>query len=119
MVAEPQPITPQADAALFQPVGGSERISSVDVLRGFSLLGILLMNITMFGLGIYNRAVSESDQGLRHKAKESNGWAAQLLPDLPILPIGGGSVSLRRAKAPDSPPCWRTCWNGWSAARAV
>jgi uncharacterized protein len=32
------------------PVRAEERISSVDVLRGFSLLGILLMNIVSFGL---------------------------------------------------------------------
>ncbi|MEK4228473.1 DUF418 domain-containing protein [Solibacillus sp. FSL H8-0538] len=31
----------------FQPVGANERISSLDILRGFSLLGILLVN--MFG----------------------------------------------------------------------
>jgi len=32
------------------PVARAERISSVDMLRGFSLLGILLMNIVSFGL---------------------------------------------------------------------
>ena len=32
------------------PVSALERISSVDLLRGFSLLGILLMNIVSFGL---------------------------------------------------------------------
>jgi len=32
------------------PVAQSERISSVDLLRGFALLGILLMNIVGFGL---------------------------------------------------------------------
>ena len=32
------------------PVRAEERINSVDVLRGFSLLGILLMNIVSFGL---------------------------------------------------------------------
>ena len=32
------------------PVLAQERINSVDVLRGFSLLGILLMNIVSFGL---------------------------------------------------------------------
>jgi uncharacterized protein len=32
------------------PVAASERISSIDVLRGFSLLGILLLNIVAFGL---------------------------------------------------------------------
>src|ERR1700731_3153714 len=32
------------------PVSRGERISSVDAIRGFSLLGILLMNIVSFGL---------------------------------------------------------------------
>jgi uncharacterized protein len=32
------------------PVGDSQRIESLDVLRGFALLGILLMNIVGFGL---------------------------------------------------------------------
>lgn len=35
---------------LAAPVSASERLSSLDVLRGFALLGILLMNITGFGL---------------------------------------------------------------------
>ncbi|MBM3735153.1 MAG: DUF418 domain-containing protein [Acidobacteria bacterium] len=34
----------------LEPVQQTERIESVDVLRGFSLLGILLLNIVSFGL---------------------------------------------------------------------
>ncbi len=34
----------------FAPVTRQERINSLDVLRGFALMGILLMNITSFGL---------------------------------------------------------------------
>ena len=37
---------------LAGPVGQNERISSIDVLRGFALLGILLMNIVGFGLNM-------------------------------------------------------------------
>ncbi|MGB2331102.1 MAG: hypothetical protein ACPH3H_10380, partial [Pseudomonadales bacterium] len=33
----------------MQPVNESDRIESLDVLRGFSLLGILLLNIMGFG----------------------------------------------------------------------
>ena len=40
---------PPHDAAT-RPVERQERVASVDVLRGFALLGILLMNITSFGL---------------------------------------------------------------------
>lgn len=35
---------------LLAPVDRTERIYSLDVLRGFVLLGILLMNIVDFGL---------------------------------------------------------------------
>ena len=34
---------------LLQPVNESDRIKSLDILRGFSLLGILLVNIIGFG----------------------------------------------------------------------
>ena len=34
----------------IEPVRQAERIASVDALRGFSLLGILLLNIASFGL---------------------------------------------------------------------
>ena len=34
----------------MEPVRSTERISSIDTLRGFSLLGILLLNINSFGL---------------------------------------------------------------------
>ena len=49
-------ITPTAPA----PVATGERIQSLDVLRGFALLGILLLNITGFGLhsaGYFNPLV--------------------------------------------------------------
>src|SRR5213080_184252 len=36
--------------AFLGPVERAERISSLDVVRGFALLGILLMNIIGFGL---------------------------------------------------------------------
>ncbi len=38
------------DKPIFEPVAAGERISSVDILRGFAVLGILLINITDFGL---------------------------------------------------------------------
>ena len=57
------PIAPGANEELAgpphtatAPVQPEERISSIDVLRGFSLMGILIMNITDFGLGYHNYA---------------------------------------------------------------
>ena len=35
---------------IFNPIATSERIESLDIMRGFVLCGILLMNITGFGL---------------------------------------------------------------------
>jgi len=54
----PAPTTDPSDAPsassssepLFTPVDISERIASLDVLRGVAVLGILLMNIVAFGL---------------------------------------------------------------------
>jgi uncharacterized protein len=40
----------------FAPVAKQERVSSIDLLRGFSLMGILVMNITDFAYGYQNYA---------------------------------------------------------------
>ena len=37
-------------AAIVQPVGLTDRIKSIDAIRGFALLGILMMNIPGFGI---------------------------------------------------------------------
>jgi uncharacterized protein len=42
--------SPQEDLPAVAPVREEERISAIDTIRGFALLGILLMNITGFGL---------------------------------------------------------------------
>ena len=40
------PVLPEPSA----PVSAAERITAIDVLRGFALLGILLMNIVAMGM---------------------------------------------------------------------
>ena len=44
---------------LAAPVGRSERIVAIDVLRGFALLGILVANITLFDVDGFD-AVEQS-----------------------------------------------------------
>ena len=41
-------------STLLQPVGAGERIKAMDVLRGFALLGILLMNIEFFNRSVHD-----------------------------------------------------------------
>jgi uncharacterized protein len=49
---------PRVDPYLAtRPVEPAERISSVDLIRGFSLMGILIMNITDFAYGFANYAI--------------------------------------------------------------
>src|ERR1700678_820394 len=48
---------PHAALNPLRPVARAERISSMDVLRGFSLMGILVMNITDFAYGFTNYAI--------------------------------------------------------------
>src|SRR3984885_15694165 len=47
---------PHVAVTSLQPVSRAERISSLDVLRGFSLMGILVMNICDFAYGFRNYA---------------------------------------------------------------
>jgi uncharacterized protein len=46
---QPELSTPARETLDLEPVATGERLSSVDILRGFAVLGILLMNITSFG----------------------------------------------------------------------
>lgn len=45
-----------SETPLFAPTRPNERISSLDVLRGVAVLGILLLNIVAFGLPIASYA---------------------------------------------------------------
>lgn len=48
--ASPISLSVASAAPGLAPVGEGERVHAVDALRGFALLGILMMNITAFGL---------------------------------------------------------------------
>jgi len=49
----------QAAAPALRPIGGGDRIEALDVVRGFALIGILMMNVEFF-----NRAIAELGSGI-------------------------------------------------------
>jgi len=55
-VSTPSAIPPVIETTAppaLQPVGTAERIQALDVLRGFALLGILVVNVELFGWPMY------------------------------------------------------------------
>lgn len=64
---EPPPAAPAVPLAPFKPVASAERIEALDVVRGFALLGIFLMNIEVFNRffgDIFGRGIPPEAQGL-------------------------------------------------------
>jgi uncharacterized membrane protein YeiB len=58
-------------AVSLTPVANSERIQSLDVVRGFALIGILLMNVEFF-----NRAISDLGSGIPATTTGANLWVS-------------------------------------------
>jgi uncharacterized protein len=59
------PPLPSAEPTAAGPVAASERIETLDVLRGFALFGILLVNMAIFSWPIYKVMLTQADwQGL-------------------------------------------------------
>jgi uncharacterized membrane protein YeiB len=58
----------------MRPIASSERIQALDVVRGFALIGIFLMNIEWF-----NRPIAELGLGLPGTAQDANWWAGYLI----------------------------------------
>ena len=54
-----EPVTSPPRSEVFAPVAESQRIEALDVVRGFALLGIFLMNIEWF-----NRPISALNEGM-------------------------------------------------------
>lgn len=58
----------------FSPVSGRDRIQALDVVRGFALLGILLMNVEFF-----NRPLAALGDGLPTGLSGADWWSAVLI----------------------------------------
>jgi uncharacterized protein len=91
------------------PVAPAERVESVDVLRGFSLLGILLLNIVSFGLpfaAYYNPSAWGGDSGanLGVWTIAMTFWDGKMRAIFSMLFGAGGVILLDRAqrRAPDN-----------------
>ncbi|WP_288379004.1 DUF418 domain-containing protein [uncultured Massilia sp.] len=56
-------------AGSLTPVANNERIQSLDVVRGFALIGILMMNVEFF-----NRAISDLGSGIPASVTGANLW---------------------------------------------
>jgi len=56
-------------AVPLTPVANNERIQSLDVVRGFALIGILMMNVEFF-----NRAIADLGSGIPASATGANLW---------------------------------------------
>jgi uncharacterized membrane protein YeiB len=63
--------TPAVSEPELVPVAANQRIEALDVVRGFALLGIFLMNIEYF-----NRTISSLDQGMPHGLTGVNWFAS-------------------------------------------
>lgn len=60
-----------AAAAALTPVASNERIQSLDVVRGFALIGILVMNVEFF-----NRATASIGSGMQQGLSGANLWVS-------------------------------------------
>ena len=71
--AAPAPAAAAA-AAEFAPVTASQRIEALDVVRGFALLGIFLMNIEFF-----NRTIGSLNDGMPRELEGLDWWASWIV----------------------------------------
>ena len=66
-----EPAAPPEPATVLAPIAASQRIEALDVVRGFALLGIFLMNVEYF-----NRTLRSIDQGMPRGLTGIDWWAS-------------------------------------------
>ncbi|NWJ39816.1 MAG: DUF418 domain-containing protein [Geothrix sp.] len=74
MDTQTEPDLPTLPAESLAPLREEERIQALDVVRGFALIGIFLMNVEWF-----NRASGEMNLGLPTGLTGANWWASRLI----------------------------------------
>jgi len=60
--------------ATLMPVAGNERIESLDVVRGFALIGILAMNVEFF-----NRPIASLGSGMQSGLSDADYWVSYVV----------------------------------------
>lgn len=71
MLATAVPAEPPAPAAPMAPIATAQRIEALDVVRGFALIGIFLMNIEFF-----NRTFATFNEGMPRGLTGADWWAS-------------------------------------------
>lgn len=69
----------QIETAALAPVANDERIQSLDVVRGFALIGILLMNVEFF-----NRPLASLGSGMQRGLAGADYWTSFLIQYLVV-----------------------------------
>src|SRR5688500_4975756 len=87
----------------FQPVSAAERNEMVDVLRGFALFGILLVNMALFSWPAYSVLVGSEPWTAR--ADRIADWIVRFLAEAKFYPLFsflfgvGMTIQMERAQA--------------------
>ena len=89
------------------PVALSERIQDIDVLRGFALLGILLVNMHLFSFPVQELLIGSEEEG--PFIDRAAAWAIQIFAESKFYPIFsflfglGFALQIQRAEARGTP----------------
>ncbi len=91
----------------LSPTVGSDRVEIVDILRGFALLGIVIVNMGLIGVPVYGLAVDMADwPGQPNQAAE---WLIRVFAEGKFYPLfsflfgWGLAAQMRRAEAQGVP----------------